>query len=367
MLHQLVMTKQLTVTAFDVLIDATRVEPTPVVVLVGDEGFLRHEARRAVVARLCGDDADATADYLDGARIELRDLLDALGERSLFGGDRRVVVLEDADTFVSAHRSQLEDYVAKPTSDSTLVLEVESWPGNTRLARAVAASGFTVRCQMPDKGKELSDFTRQLKEWLVETARREYQVELARPAVDELLEQLPSEAGVLYQEVARLALLSEPSRKIDAALVRENVGGWRTRKTWDMIDAAADGRAAEALAQLDRLLAAGDEVHALLPQMASTLRKFALAVRMVEQQERRGGGASLRQVLQSAGVPPFKLADAERQLRQIGRPRARQLYGWLLAADLAIKDYNSGKEAARRVLETLIVRLSRQAAPAGPL
>ncbi len=355
------MAKQPSVTAFDVLVDPSRIEPAPVCVLVGDDGFLRHEARRALVARLCGADPDATADYLDGAKAELRDLLDLLGERSLFGGDRRVVVLQDADPFVSAWRQQLEDYVSRPASDATLVLEVESWPANTRLAKAVATTGVTVRCQTPDRGKELGDFTRQLREWLVAAARREFDVELARGAVDQLLEQLPTEPGILYQEVARLALLADASRKIDEALVREHVGGWRVRKTWDMIDAAADGRAAEALAQLDRLLAAGEEPHGLLPQMASTLRRFALALRLVEQAERRGANLPLRQALQRAGVLPFKLGDAERQLRQIGRPRARQLYRWLLAADLDVKGYNSGKEPARRVLETLIIRLSRQA------
>jgi DNA polymerase-3 subunit delta len=255
----------------------------------------------------------------------------------------------------------LEEYVARPVSDATLVLEVESWPGNTRLAKAVAATGLAVRCQTPEKGKELSDFTRQLKEWLVATAKREYDVGLARPAVDELLEQLPTEAGILYQEVARLSLLTGPSRKIDAALVREHVGGWRTRKTWDMIDAAADGRAAEALEQLDRLIAAGEDPHGLLPQMASTLRRFALALRMIERAERRGQRLALRDALARAGMMPFKLGDAERQLRQLGRPRVRQLYRWLLDADLQLKGYNSGKEPARRVLETLLVRLSREA------
>ena len=61
-----------------------------------------------------------------------------------------------------------------------------------------------------------------------------------------------------------------------------------------------------------------------------------------------------------------KLNDAERQLKQIGRPRARQLYRWLLAADLATKDYNSSIDRARRVLETLILRLSQQAGAASP-
>jgi hypothetical protein len=58
-------------------------------------------------------------------------------------------------------------------------------------------------------------------------------------------------------------------------------------------------------------------------------------------------------------VLPFKLNDAERQLRQIGRARAAQLTRWLLAADLAIKSHNSADAAARIELERLIVRLAR--------
>ena len=130
-----------------------------------------------------------------------------------------------------------------------------------------------------------------------------------------------------------------------------------------MIDAAADGRAAEALDQLDRLLAAGEEPHALLPQMASTLRNFAMAVRLFEQAERGGSRPSLRSALEQAGTPPFKLGDAQRQLQQIGRERARHLYDWLLQADLDLKGHNSTKDRARRVLETLIVRLAAQNAP----
>jgi DNA polymerase III delta subunit len=204
---------------------------------------------------------------------------------------------------------------------------------------------------------------RQLKDWLIAVARREFDAELQRAAVEQLLELLPTEPGVLYQEVARLSLLAGPAKKIDARLVEDNVGGWRTRKTWDMIDAAADGRTAEALEQLDRLLAAGEEAFGLLPQMASTFRKFAAAVRLFDQAELQRRPISVRQALERAGMPPFKLGNAERQLKQIGRPRGRQLYRWLLAADLEIKGYNSTKERARRVLETFILRLAPEAKP----
>jgi DNA polymerase III subunit delta len=354
------------ITGFDVLIDPASITAPAITVIVGDDGFLQHEVRRALVAQLVGGDPDAAAEHLNGREIEFRDLHDALSELSLFGSGRRVVVLEEGDEFVKNYRDRLEDYVAKPRSDAILILEVATWPSNTRLAKAVVETGLTIKCSAPSQGKELNDFTRQLKEWLVVVARREFNCELARPAVDQLVELVPPEPGILYQEVARLALLAEPGRQIDGSLVLANVGGWRTRRTWDMIDAAADGRAADALQQLDRLIAAGEEAHALLPQMASTLRKFAIAVRLFDQAEQRRQSISIRHALERAGMPPFKLNDAERQLKQIGRPRARRLYRWLLAADLELKGYNSTKDRARRVIEILILRLSRHAAPESP-
>ena len=40
--------------------------------------------------------------------------------------------------------------------------------------------------------------------------------------------------------------------------VRELVGGWRTKTTWDMLDLAAAGNAGRAILELDRLLSAGE-------------------------------------------------------------------------------------------------------------
>jgi DNA polymerase-3 subunit delta len=97
--------------------------------------------------------------------------------------------------------------------------------------------------------------------------------------------------------------------------------------------------------------------------MASTLRRFAAAARIYEQAEQSRRTMSLRHALEQSGMPVFKMSTAENQLKQIGRPRAKQLYRWLLAADLELKGHNSTKDRARRVLETLIVRLAKEATP----
>jgi DNA polymerase-3 subunit delta len=317
----------------------------------GDDAFLKREVlgalRRAVLA---GEDSEYSLTTFTGREADFRNVLDALATVSLFGNARRLVIVEEADTFVTEHRAKLEDYVARPHRDSVLVLEVKTWPANTRLAKAVAASGLAIDCKSLQPA--------QIKRWLTQQSSARHGVRLDAAAADALVELLPAELGVLDQELAKLSLLVGSSGAIDEQLVQENVGGWRTRTAWEMIDAAADGRAAEAMQQLARLVAAGERPHGLLPQISHSLRQLAAATQIVESSETTGKRLPLQAALKQAGVPPFKLASAERQLRQIGRERAKQLIGWLLAADLAVKSHNSADARARIELERLIVRLA---------
>jgi DNA polymerase-3 subunit delta len=81
-------------------------------------------------------------------------------------------------------------------------------------------------------------------------------------------------------------------------------------------------------------------------------------VNRLEAAEANRARLTLRDALAQAGVPPFKLNEAEKQLRHIGRARAKELVGWLLAADVALKSHNSSDQRARIELERLIVRLA---------
>ncbi len=317
----------------------------------GDEPFLKSEVLAALRRTNLGDeDGQFALTTLTGRDARLRDVIDALSTVSLFGDGRRVVIVEDADTFVTEYRTELEDFVMSPSKGGMLVLDVKTWPGNTRLAKFVAANGLTIQCAALKE--------RELKSWLMARARTLHAVRLEGSATDALLELVPPEVGIVVQELTKLALIAGEKGVIDAKLVRENVGGWRARATWDMIDAAADGRAADALTQLDRIISSGEKPFALLPQMASSMRRFPTAVQLIEAAEKNRQRLPPREALAQAGVIPFKLNDAERQLRQIGRHRAKQITEWLLAADLAMKGHNSSDERARMEIERLIIRLS---------
>lgn len=345
------MAKSSALSAIEFLSKPKHPAPPPLCAVYGDESFLKREVLIALRRLVLGDEeGDFSLSTFAGPETQLRDVLDALATVSLFGSGPRLAVVEDADSFVTNYRAELEDYAASPTKNAVLVLEVDSWPSNTRLAKAVAASGLAVDCSTPKEP--------QTKRWLIDRAKSLYNIHFEAAAADALFELLPPEPGLLAQELDKLAPIVDESRAINAKLVRENVGGWRTRVVWDMVDAAADGRAADALVQLDRLIASGEKPHGLLPQMASSLRKFDAATRLIEAAEADRRPIALRDALAQSGVPPFKLRDAERQLRHIGRGRARHLTRWLLAADLAIKGHNSADPEARIELERLIVRLA---------
>jgi DNA polymerase-3 subunit delta len=336
-------------------VDKPPAELPAVVVAHGDDAYLKQLVWHTLCDSLAAEsDGDISASRFDGGDMEPATLWDQLSTASLFGGGRRMVAIEDADAFVTRHRSALEQYVAKPRKTGILVLEVNSWPANTRLAKSVAESGLPIECKAPGEAK--------LVKWLAARARKVHGAKLEADAAERLVEIVGPEVGLLEQELAKLAVTVPPGASVTTKDVERYAGGWRTQTVWQLLDTAAEGDAERALEYLDSLLAAGEHPVAILGQIGSSLRRFTAATRIVESAEGARQRPDLRRALQGAGFKPFVVAKAESQLRQLGRERAGALCGWLLEADLAIKGVNSSPPRARRVLEQLIVRMSRQAA-----
>jgi DNA polymerase-3 subunit delta len=329
----------------------------------GEDSYLKQEVLRQLRRQVLGGAGDEFAlTTLTGDVAQWKDAVDALATVSLFGSGARMVILQDADDFVSEYRPKLEAWVDHPSAGSVLVLDVSTWPANTRLAKAVAARGLAVDCRVPEKGADRTAFIGQAKKWLTARAREVHGAPLESTAADLLFDLLPLSLGIIDQEVAKLALYVSSGGKIDAKLVSEQVGDWRTRQTWDMIDAMVDGRASEAMRQLHLLILSGEEPIALFGQISYTLRNFAAASTLIAQAEAGGGRLPIAAALKQAGVK-WQWDKMERQLKQIGRHRAGRLNDWLLETDLALKGHNSSGPRARLELERLIVKLSAANAP----
>ncbi len=337
-----------TLHAVDYLAQPKKFPAQPVCVVFGDDAFLRRQSLLKLRAAVTdGDEADLSLTVFDGRKVELRDVLDELATVAMFGG-KRLVVVEEAEDFISLHRAALEDYVARPSRTGVLALETAVWPSNTRLFKAVAADGLAIDCNVPAEA--------QLARWLGGWAKQTHGVELPLAAAEMMVEAIGPELGLLDQELAKLAPMAGSDRKITPDLVGRMVGGWRTKTTWQMLDAALDGNVAAAMLQLDRLLTSGENPVGLLAQISASLRRLAAATRLILQAEPSGRRIALRQALEQAGVRPFVLQKAERQLRRLGRQRGGQLYPWLLEADLDLK--GDSTIPPRLILERLVLRLA---------
>jgi len=361
---------QTTVHAFDFLASPPAVDDLPpVCVAFGDETFLS----RLVLAQLrqvvLGDvESDVPFATFDGKTAQWRDVVDEISTVSLFGGSRRLAIVDQADEFVSKHRSQLEEYVDRPARGGVLILEVGSWASNTRLYKMVEKSGLQVACKLPTRKAGRRDVTDdgKLRDWISARAKSAHSLLLSAQAAGLVLELIGPELGLIDQELAKLSLYVNPGEKAKPEQIRNVVGGWRMKTTWELIDAAVDGDAAEALGQLDKLLQAGEHPLALLGQISWSLRRFALATKIYEQAERERRRMPFAAALEQAGFrkwPREALQDAERQLKQLGRQRAGALYRRLLDVDLALKGSHSQADRARLTLERLIVDLSKEMNP----
>src|SRR6516164_244834 len=119
-------------------------KPQPVYVLHGDEDFLKRQVQLALRKSLLGEDGDSFAlSIYPGDKAIYATVLEEL-ETLPFLSPWRLVIVDQADPFVTKNRAALESYVAKPASKGVLVLDVKTWPSTTRLAKLLGANAMIV-------------------------------------------------------------------------------------------------------------------------------------------------------------------------------------------------------------------------------
>ena len=331
-------------------------ESKSVYVLFGDDAFLKSQVLKRLRKFLLPDaDAEFSLTRYEGNQATFATVLKELSMMTMFGGGqfgggRRLVIIDDADPFVTRFRDELEDYVAKPSKTATLILVVGTFPSNTRLYKSVDASETALAI---DCGA-LSESA--IPKWLVGWAKSEHKTTCETAAAELLVDLVGTELGLLDQELAKLALSVPPNEKLTATLVQEQVGSWRTRTTWEMLDLALAGNVPEAIRQLDMLLQAGENPVGVLAQIAYTLRRLAAATQLILDAEKQGKRLALPVALEQAGVKKFVIQKSEEQLKKLGRHRGAKMLAWLLQADLDFK--GDSRIDPRLTLERLIVRVA---------
>ena len=367
------------ISAHDYLGKPEKYPPKPVCAVYGSDSFIRSNAIRLLRnIVLDGEDAEYSLTHFETGDVPYREVLKELQTAPMFGGGRRRVIrIDDADKFVSSNRSELENYVAKPSDQSVLILQLKTFDARTTLYKRFAESGLLIEVKM------LSE--KEMPQWVVNWAKHRYNIHCDLAAAEMIVERIGVEygdkrkeggldgtCGLLDQELAKLSLMvSDSNKKITAELVEKAVGSWRSRTAFDMLDSALEGKTAEAVRQLNALILAGEKGPGIVAQISDSLQKFAAATEIILNAERQKKTISVRSALEGAGVldkvknrgpsvHKFVLDIKEKQLRRLGRHRGAKLTQHLLQLDLDLK--GSSRTDWRVLLERFIIKLSAPAA-----
>src|SRR5205823_753673 len=125
----------------------------------------------------------------DGERAELSEVLDELRSFAMFGGGKLVVV-RNADAFVTRFREPLENYCLSPSDSATLVLRLNSLPSNQRIYKAISKTGEVIGCEPP----------KDLAAWAVRHGREAHAVMLDLDAARLLADLVGCDMGRLDSE-----------------------------------------------------------------------------------------------------------------------------------------------------------------------
>jgi DNA polymerase-3 subunit delta len=330
---------------------AGKIKLQPVWAVHGDEAFLRRRVLAVLRTVLLGPDDDGMGLSVHaGDKAVWAAVHDDL-QTLPFLSPRRLVVVENADPFVSRERSRLERYIGDHPPGSAppsgiLVLELNSLPATTRLAKLLGDAGAIV-CKAPK--------TEALPRWCAEWASAQYGKTLPEPAARLLVDLVGPEMGLLDQELNKLSAAVGSASRIEAGDVDQLVGSRRTEDVWKIFDLIGAGQVGASLDMVNQLLDQGEEPLRLLGAFGYQLRRLAQAARLTTQ------GVPISEALEKAGVWPGARRQAEQQMRHLGRRRLDSLYDWLLETDFGIK--GASPLPPRTQIERLIVRLARGRQP----
>ena len=207
--------------------------------LVGGDVFLQLEALRGLMAAA---PKDVQRVDVDGETAELAAVLDELRSFAMFSS-AKMVVMRNADTWITRFREPLEKYLAHPSSSGTLLLRCDSLRKDTRVYKLVASIGQVHECSPP----------RDLVKWILERARRAHQLNIGIDAAGLLADFIGADLGRLDNELAKLALQTD-GKPVNAESIATTVAFQREQEMWDLTNELADGQATAAVDRWRKLM-----------------------------------------------------------------------------------------------------------------
>jgi DNA polymerase-3 subunit delta len=282
----------------------------------------------------------------EGKEVAIADVLDEL-RTAPFLTDQRVVVVRDAEGFISKYRETLENYFEKPSGTGILVLTVSSWDARTRLAKRLPKVGTLIALTPPPRWE--------LPKHLMQYTADKYQVRLDRDAAEMLVESAGEELAQLYNEIDKLVLFARGEKTLRAEHVQALGGHQRIYGAFEVIDAVTAGNPGEAVRRLRNMFEEDrDAEYSVVGAFAYHVRRMFKAKVMLD------NGVNPNDIARQLHV----WSNKDRFFAQLQRFGLSQIAVFL--EELAALDYatKTGQAQTPVAIEQLVLRLAGAASGA---
>lgn len=307
----------------------------PAYLLAGEEPLLRDDALATIQeAVLAEGPSDFNLDRLTGESATPASLRDAVAALPMLS-PRRLVVLRDPEGRRGS-AEELTDTIAEVVPElggqaqTVFVVTAEKADRRLRWVKAFAEPAASVDCSPPKPGRTLTSFVR------AEAKRQGLSLE--RGVAELLANRVGPQLLLLRQEIAKAALVAG-SKKISLADAEISTGQVAEAPIWDLTDAIGEGRTADAIGLLSRILDAGAAPQLVLASLASHFRKLV----------RLASGARVP-------GPPFVVRKLESQVRRYSPTRLTACLEAIHEVDIQLKGASSMRPAM--ALERLVLGLA---------
>ena len=276
----------------------------------------------------------------DPAEVSASQILDEL-RTAPFLTEKRVVLIKNADKFISENRHLLEKYFDKPCPTGILVLTVTNWGANTRLAKKLPTLGKLITVTQPKPW--------QLPPRLTQYASEAHDKKLTTDAAELLIELTGDSLPRLYSEIDKLALFAHTEKAITARHVELLIGHNRFYNCFAVIDACLAGDTAKAVDRLRNMFAEDKSAeYTVVGAFAFHFRRMFNAKVLLEKGVRQG---EIEKRLRIWGnKDSFFLQLGKMSLAQLGENLQQ-----LADMDYAIK---TGRKKANVAAEQLVLKLA---------
>ncbi|MFC1739298.1 DNA polymerase III subunit delta [Planctomycetota bacterium] len=275
-------------------------------------------------------------------KVNISELFDEL--RTLpFLTEKRVVLVKNADNFISENRDSLEKYFDNPCPTGILLLTVSNWNAKTKLAKKLPAVGQLISATQPSN--------KQLPDRLISYARDAHGKKLTPSAAEILIDLVSDRLPQLYSEIDKLALYADNEKAITAEHIEKLTGHNRLFNCFDVIDSCLSGDAARAAERLRAMFAEDKSAeYTAVGAFAYHLRRMFNARVMLEK------GVNPGQI--AAKLRIWSNKDAFfRQLRKLSLKQIGSYLQRLAATDHAIK---TGRTTPASAMERLVLKLATE-------